>query len=119
MITERIIHAGLNFLIIAIIARSLGIEILGVFCLVQSVYFVGLPVALFVEEQVLIKLFVTEKHSPSQIQKAALILKYTSTIIIYSLTISLSYWFFDERTFKLVAIFCLIHFVNIELIYFF
>jgi len=118
MIVEKIIVVGINLVVFAILARSFGPELFGVFALVQAVFGIGRPVALAAGEQMLLKYQVGKKRSIGPLQSTALKLKYASSIAVYSITLLVSYLYFDTTIFNLVAIYCIVHFVNVDIIFF-
>ena len=119
MIAEKILQTGLNFLVIAVLARALGPEDLGRFGLVQAVLAVGLPVALFVSEPILIKLFVAENCKLERLQSIALRVKLLSSVFVYLVSIAFANWYLSDGLFSLVVFYCAIHFINFDVIFFF
>ena len=109
MIAEKILQTGLNFLVIAVLARALGPEDLGRFGLVQAVLAVGLPVALFVSEPILIKLFVAENCKLERLQSIALRVKLLSSVFVYLVSIAFANWYLSDGLFSLVVFYCAIH----------
>ena len=118
LITEKLLRAGLNMLVFACLARSLGAENIGQFGLIQATFFIGHPIALFVNEQLLVKYLIADNRDCRKLQKTALRLKYLASTLVYAITLTVGYFYFDADFFKLLAAYCLIHFVNIDIIFF-
>jgi len=118
LITEKLLRAGLNMLVFACLARSLGAENIGQFGLIQATFFIGHPIALFVSQQLLVKYLIADNRDCKNLQKTALRLKYLASVLIYAVTLTAGYLYFDTDFFKLLATYCLIHFVNIDIIFF-
>ena len=118
LIVEKMLRACLNMLVFVCLARSLGAENVGQFGLIQAIFFIGHPIALFVNEQLLVKYLITDNRDCLNLQKVALILKYSATIFVYGTTLIFCHFYFDADFFKLIATYCLIHFINIDIIFF-
>ena len=118
LIVEKLLRACLNMLVFVCLARSLGAENVGQFGLIQAIFFIGHPIALFVNEQLLVKYLITDNRDCLNLQKVAMILKYSATIFVYGTTLIFCHFYFDADFFKLIATYCLIHFINIDIIFF-
>ncbi len=117
MIAEKVLGIAINLVVFAVLARSLGPQIFGLFGLVQAVFNIGLPVAMVVCEQTMVKFQVGHNNQVKSLQKSAIMLKVASSIAVYLLTVSLSYFYFEKDVFYLIAAFCMIHLLNFELIF--
>lgn len=118
MLTEKIIEHILNLLVLATMARVLGPSVFGVFGLVQAAYAMGRPAAAAVNEQLLVQYQIKKNRHPIALQNIALKIKLCTSVIVYTITITLSYVYLEQQTLYLVAIFCLMHFLNIQQINF-
>lgn len=118
MIAEKLTHTAVNFVVLAVLARNLGTENFGVLNLVQAVFFIGLHLAIFCSEQVMVKLTLTDESSSESLYRRAFILKYVAAIPVYLASIVLSKLYLDIEFAKIVAIYCTIHLTNIDLLFF-
>lgn len=117
-IAEKAMRTLMNMFVFASIARMLGPEEFGTFGLVQAAFFIGYPIALFANQQVLIKYLVSENRNCHDLQLQALRLKLLASTVVYVVTTSLCFWIFEFEFFLLVSAYCLIHLVNVDIIYF-
>ena len=108
----------LNFIVFATAARHLGVETLGLFSLTQAILLVGLPIALFVNEQIVIRSTLDESLNSNSVFKHSIILKIAFAILTYTISIVAAFYFFGEDVAIYASIFCLIHFCNFDLIFF-
>lgn len=118
LVAEKILRVGLNMLVFACLARTLGVENLGQFGLVQAIFFIGHPIALFVDKQLLVRYLIVDKSDCKDLQKTALQLKYSATLLVYVITLFFTYSYYEADFFKLAATYCAIHFLNLDIIYF-
>jgi len=118
MVGEKGLHTLINFLVFSVLARALGPEQFGTFGLVQAVFIVGFHVGLFFSEQTIIKFIAIDTGNVRNLFFKFLVLKFTTTIPVYLLSVLLTGYFYGIEFAELAALYCLIHFVNIEKIYF-
>lgn len=118
MVLEKLLITIANFVVFATIARQLGAESIGLFSLTQSILMIGLPIALFVNEQLLIRFTLDKSQSVQSIYKHAAVLKLVFASLTYLLSVFLAFYFYGSQIASFAAIFCLIHFLNFELIFF-
>ena len=118
MVLERLVVTIANFVVFTVLARKLGPESTGIFSLTQSILLVGWPIALFINEQVLIRQTLDSTQNTNSIFKHALTYKIFLSAITYVLSILLASIYFDESIVIYVSIFCMIHFFNFDIIFF-
>lgn len=118
LIAEKAMRTGVNLLVFATLARSFGPEGLGLFGLMQAIFFLGVPLARVINEQIIIKYLVSEKSEPFHLNKVVFKLKYAGAVLVYSVTLLAGYIYFDSEFTRLLALFCLLHFLNIDVVYF-
>ena len=75
MVLERLVVTIANFVVFTVLARKLGPESTGIFSLTQSILLVGWPIALFINEQVLIRQTLDSTQNTNSIFKHALTYK--------------------------------------------
>lgn len=118
MAVEKLLTVGVNFLTIAVIARTFGPDQFGVFSLLQTLFFVGLHIALFTNEQLMVKLSLENNRSLTTLYKDVALLKVFHALPVYLLTVVLAYYFYDSHVSNLTAIYCLLHIINYEILFF-
>lgn len=118
MVMEKMLLTIINFAVFTTIARFLGVENMGLFSLVQVFLIIGLPIALFVNEQAMIRFVLDETSSTNVIFKHACILKFISSILVYLTSVTLAYLFYGETIALYAALFCFVHLVNYDIIFF-
>lgn len=118
MIAEKLIHTAVNFLVVAVLARQLGPENFGLLSLVQAVFFVGLHLAIFCSEQVMVKFTLNDSSSTESLYRRARILKYATAIPVYIASVLLAAFYMGHEFAVLVAVYCTIHLTNVDLLFF-
>ena len=118
MVLERFLLTIANFFVFTAIARQLGADQLGVFSLVQAILLVGHPVALFVNEQLLIRYTLDKNLEVNTTFKHAIVLKMSIAVLVYFTTTLLTFYFYGKTVASFTALLCLIHFFNVDLIFF-
>ena len=118
MVLERLLLTTLNFIVFTTIARHLGVESIGLFSLTQAILLVGWPIALFVNEQIVIRSTLDEGINSNSVFKHSIILKILFTIVTYTISIATAHYFFGHNVAIYTSIFCLIHFCNFDIIFF-
>ena len=118
MVGEKILHTLVNFVVIALLARNLGPEAFGTFGLVQAVFIVGFHVALFCSEQSVIKFTLLDSVCTKKLYRKIVVLKYGASFAVYLLSVAASGYFYGTEFATLAAVYCCMHLVNLDKIYF-
>ena len=116
-VAEKLLHTATNLLVFAAIARALGADGFGRLGLVQAIFFVGLPLATITGDQVLIRFLVGGRHVPGTVLAQALALKLGLSAAVYAASVAGAALAFGREVATWVAIYALIHLVNVDLIF--
>ncbi len=118
MVAEKALHTITNLFAITLIARGLGPVSFGVLGIAQSCFLVGLHIALFTNQAQLLKLLKLQQTGSWSLLRRATAIKLTASVVVYCLTLLVAWLWLDHALFPVIALFCLSHFVNIDLIWF-
>lgn len=118
MVGEKALHTLINIAVFAVLARTLGPELFGTFGLIQAVFLVGFHVALFCSEQTIIKFTLAKGVVAKNLYIKLVILKYAASIPVYLISIAACRYFYGVEFALLVVVYCGIHLVNIDQLFF-
>lgn len=117
MMLEMAMQTAINLFVLTQIARALGPSDFGALGLAQATFMVGLHLALFANQAQLLKHLRDYAASPLLLLGATNRLKWLAALVVYPISLLIAWLFLDRSLFMLVAVYCLMHFVNVDVIW--